>query len=194
MGLPSRGHIQMVTGCMFAGKTQELMRRLRRYKIARMKCLLVKHTLDTRYDRTKAVTHEGDAMEAISAKDLTPLVNSKDIDSQFEAADVIAIDEGQFFPDLVEACVLLADQGKIVIVAALDGDFKMEPFAPVSNLYPHAQSVVKLSAVCIKCTAPAAHSKRLVDWDQETVVIGGKETYAATCRACHKLPASEFSP
>ena len=168
--------LHVIFGPMFSGKTTELLRRVRRYSAAQKRCLLVKYTMDTRHQGI--VTHDGNShigLYMARARELAE-VDTADV-------DVIGIDEGQFFPDIVVFCGRMAEAGKIVVVAALDGTFQRRPFGDVLNLVPLADSVIKLSAVCVYCFKDAPFSARLSD-EQEEVVVGGADKYAAVCRSC----------
>ncbi|AOP31783.1 thymidine kinase [Volepox virus] len=171
------GHIQLIIGPMFSGKSTELIRRVRRYQIAQYKCITIKYSNDNRYG-TGLWTHD---RNNFSATETTNLLTIVDTVANFS---VIGIDEGQFFPDIVEFCELMANNGKIVIVAALDGTFQRKPFTTISNLIPLSEMVVKLTAVCMKCFKEASFSKRL---GSETAieVIGGKDMYQSVCRKCY---------
>ncbi|KAG1941737.1 thymidine kinase [Pimephales promelas] len=149
------GQIQIIFGPMFSGKSTELMRRVRRFQVAQYSCLLIKYAKDTRYSETGMATHDKNMMDAVPASLL------RDVRSRALQACVIGIDEGQFFPDTVEFCEEMANMGKTVIVAALDGTFQRKPFGNILNLVPLAESVVKLNAVCMQCFKEAAYTKRL---------------------------------
>ncbi|XP_075895181.1 thymidine kinase, cytosolic-like [Nelusetta ayraudi] len=178
--LPTKtdGQIQVIFGPMFSGKSTELMRRVRRFQIAQYNCLLIKYAKDTRYSDKGLATHDRNTMEAVPANclgDVRPLALQ---------ACVIGIDEGQFFPDTVEFCEEMANLGKTVIVAALDGTFQRKPFGNILSLVPLAESVVKLSAICMLCYMEAAYTKRTGN-EKELVVIGGVDKYQAVCRRCY---------
>ncbi|XP_048847179.1 thymidine kinase, cytosolic-like [Brienomyrus brachyistius] len=173
-----RGQIQVIFGPMFSGKSTELMRRVRRFQIAQYRCLVIKYAKDTRYSDKGMATHDKNTMEAVPANRL------KDVQSLAVQASVIGIDEGQFFPDTVEFCEEMANMGKTIIVAALDGTFQRKPFGDILSLVPLAESVVKLNAVCMQCFKEAAYTKRLGE-EREVEVIGGADKYNAVCRACY---------
>ncbi|XP_070408128.1 thymidine kinase, cytosolic isoform X2 [Nothobranchius furzeri] len=156
----------------------ELMRRVRRFQVAQYKCLVVKYARDTRYSDTGMATHDKNTMEAVPANCLG------DVRSLALQACVIGIDEGQFFPDTVEFCEEMANLGKTIIVAALDGTFQRKPFGNILNLVPLAESVVKLHAVCMQCYKDAAYTKR-IGAEKEVEVIGGADKYQAVCRKCY---------
>ncbi|XP_053489931.1 thymidine kinase, cytosolic isoform X1 [Ictalurus furcatus] len=173
-----RGQIQVIFGPMFSGKSTELMRRVRRFQVAQYNCLVIKYARDTRYSDTGMATHDKNTMEAVPANCL------RDVYSRALQACVIGIDEGQFFPDTVEFCEAMANMGKTIIVAALDGTFQRKPFGNILNLVPLAESVVKLNAVCMQCFKEASYTKRL-GAEQEVEVIGGADKYQAVCRVCY---------
>jgi len=172
-----RGQIQVIFGPMFSGKTTELLRRIKRYQIANHSCMVVKYEKDNRYDADGVATHDRQTLRASACSVLA------DIKRKAEDYSVIGIDEGQFFPDIVEFSEEMAGQGKIVIVAALDGTFQRKAFGPVLNLVPLAESVVKLNAVCMHCYKDAAFTKRL-GAEKKVEVIGGADKYMAVCRDC----------
>lgn len=174
----TRGQIQVIFGPMFSGKSTELMRRVRRFQIAQYNCLVIKYAKDTRYSDNGMATHDKNTMEAVPANCLA------DVRSLALKACVIGIDEGQFFPDTVEFCEEMANSGKTVIVAALDGTFQRKPFGNILNLIPLAESVVKLHAVCMQCYKEAAYTKR-IGAEKEVEVIGGADKYQAVCRKCY---------
>lgn len=166
---------------MFSGKTTELMRRMKRYQIANYNCLVIKYANDTRYDKEALATHDKQTLPATSAVTLLPMVGEA---SEY---DVIGVDEGQFFPDVVTFCEQMADRGKTVIVAALDGTYQRKGFGNILELVPLAESVVKLTAVCMQCYGEASFTKRK-GAETAVEVIGGADKYLATCRACYKEP------
>ncbi|XP_056405883.1 thymidine kinase, cytosolic [Hyla sarda] len=179
-GSPSkiRGQIQVIFGPMFSGKSTELMRRVRRFQIAQYKCLVIKYAKDTRYSKEQLATHDRHTMSAVSA------CNLSDLCTEALNYSVIGIDEGQFFPDVVEFCEDMANKGKTVIVAALDGTFQRKAFGDILNLVPLAESVVKLNAVCMECYREASYTKRL-GAEKEVEVIGGADKYHSVCRPCY---------
>lgn len=162
------------------------MRRVRRFKIAQYKCLVIKYAKDTRYCTNGVSTHDRNTMEALSACCL------KDVHQEALGSAVIGIDEGQFFPDVVEFCEAMANAGKTVIVAALDGTFQRKAFGNILQLVPLAESVVKLNAVCMECYREASYTKRL-GAEKEVEVIGGAEKYHAVCRVCYFKKRSQQS-
>ena len=173
-----RGWVEVVCGSMFSGKTEELIRRLRRATIARQRVALFKPAVDTRYDAHAVVSHDATAMAStvVTAPEQMLLLAGD--------ADVVGIDEAQFFgPELVAVVEHLARDGRRVVVAGLDQDFMGRPFEPVPQLMAIAEHVTKLHAVCMRCGAPANHSQRLVA-DGARVLVGEKEAYEPRCRAC----------
>ncbi|AXN74887.1 thymidine kinase [Akhmeta virus] len=171
------GHIQLIIGPMFSGKSTELIRRVRRYQIAQYKCVIIKYSNDNRYG-TGLWTHDKNNFEALEATKLCDVLNA------ITDFSVIGIDEGQFFPDIVEFCERTANEGKIVIVAALDGTFQRKPFNNILDLIPLSEMVVKLTAVCMKCFKEASFSKRL-GVETEIEIIGGNDMYQSVCRKCY---------
>ena len=185
------GHIELILGPMFAGKTTELQRRVKRYQHANQRCLIVKFSGDNRYtDEEVTCTHDGaklhskeGSIKTIAASTLGQL---QDMMSPFS---VVAIDEGQFFPDVVEVSDALANSGKIVVVSALDGTFERRPFNNILNLIPMAESVHKITAVCKICFRDAHFSRRITA-DTRVEVIGGSDMYIPVCRDCFHAPYS----
>ena len=175
-GRPSTGWIEVICGSMFSGKTEELIRRLRRARIARQRVEIFKPALDTRYDADAVVSHDETAIpsQAVHAAGQILLLAGE--------ADVVGVDEAQFFDDaLVDVCQRLARDGKRVVVAGLDQDYLGRPFEPVPQLMAVAEHVTKLHAVCVVCGAPANHSQRLVAGGNR-VLVGEKEAYEPRCR------------
>ncbi len=185
-GVPSGGWIEVICGSMFSGKTEELIRRVRRAQIARQHVQVFKPMLDTRYHNTDIASHSGSRAEAIAVRDTAELRARLDPE-----ATVIAIDEVQFFDaDIVALCTELAEAGKRVICAGLDMDFRGEPFGPVPTLLAVAEQVDKLQAICAVCGGPASRSQRLINGepayeDDPIVLVGADEVYQARCRGCH---------
>lgn len=177
------GQIQVIFGPMFSGKSTELIRRLKRYQIARYECLIVKYAKDVRYDSESIATHDRQTLKAVSATILN------DLRDKAQDYDVIGIDEGQFFPDVVAFCEDMANAGKTVIVAALDGTFQRKGFSSILELVPLAEHVVKLTAVCMSCFGEGSYTKR-ISKDTAVEVIGGAETYMAVCRKCFQSPVN----
>lgn len=190
----SGGWIEVVAGVMFSGKSEELMRRVRRAIIARKRVQVFKSHLDSRYAGLFAVSsHDGRTVEAV------PVDSSAQVAQRIDpAAQVIAIDEAQFLDNgIIDVVTSLASRGRRVILAGLDTDFRGEPFGPMPQLMAIAESVDKLSAICVLCGASATRTQRLIDgepaaWDSPTIMVGGREAYEARCRACHVVrPAME---
>lgn len=156
--------LQLILGPMFSGKSTELIRRLQRYQIARYECLIIKYAKDVRYDDDSIATHDRQTLKAVSANKLD------EIDPEMiKNCDVIGIDEGQFFPDVVNFCEKAADAGKVVLVAALDGTYQRRGFdSGILNLVPLAEHVIKLTAVCMICFGEGSYTKRISD-DKEVI-------------------------
>lgn len=164
---------------MFSGKTEELMRRLRRAKIANLRVEIFKHSVDTRYDESQVVSHDRNAIPS------TPVDSSSNILLMASDVDVIGIDEAQFFDDrLPEVVQQLADQGIRVIIAGLDMDFRRQPFGPMAALCAIADSVDKIHAICIECGRLAHYSYRRVSGEQQ-VMLGEMQEYSPLCRRCY---------
>ncbi|VDL72281.1 unnamed protein product [Nippostrongylus brasiliensis] len=177
-----KGHVVCIVGPMFSGKTTELIRMHDRHRIAGKSCVLVKYAGDTRYDSELIVTHK-----RVTADGTTLIARTlREIREELFAdeTEVVAIDEGQFFDDLAYICEQLACEGKMVIVAALDGTFLRKPFAEVSQLISFSDEIKKLSAVCMECGDDAPFTFRCTD-EKAVEVIGGEDTYRALCRICY---------
>jgi thymidine kinase len=185
------GWVHVICGCMFCGKTDEMLRLLRRFAIAGRQVILIKPRLDTRSDEATVVSRSGANHEAVSVG------SSREIEAVTGEADIVAIEEGQFFdeglPDVVER---LADAGKQVLVTGLDRDFRGIPFGPMPRLMALADQVTKLTAICMVCGEQATRTQRLIGGrpagaDSPLIVIGGMgdETYEARCRQHHEVPA-----
>ena len=183
---PGSGWIEVVTGCMFSGKTEELIRRVVRAQIARQEVLVFKPAVDVRYAREDIVTHSGRRLPC------QPVLRAPEILDHVGDARVVGIDEAQFFDnDLVDVCNRLADDGRRVIVAGLDQDFQGQPFQPIPQLLAVAEYITKNLAVCMVCGSPADRSQRLVNREDQ-VVLGAGEIYEARCRVHWKPDA--FDP
>lgn len=187
MQIPSNtGWIEMVTGCMFSGKTEELVRRLRRTKYAKQKLVAVKPKTDDRYHLTNIHSHAGLNITAVAVE--TP----EEIRVLAEDAQVVGIDEAQFFnDDIIDVAQDLAREGKRVIIAGLDLDYRGVPFGPIPHLMAISEYVTKVHAVCTICGAPATRSQRVSDSDEQ-VLVGGEAAYEARCRK-HWSPQPVFS-
>ena len=176
-----RGRIQVIFGPMFSGKTTELIRRLKRFQFANHKCLIIKYQHDNRYSEQEEITtHDQQRMSAVTCIKLGDLKKN----SLVAECSVIGIDEGQFFPDTVTFAEEMANLGKVVIVAALDGSYQRTAFGDILNLIPLAESVIKLTAVCMSCYREASFTKRIGS-EKQLEVIGGAEKYMAVCRRCY---------
>ncbi|KAK2949605.1 putative Thymidine kinase [Blattamonas nauphoetae] len=175
---PVQGSIELIIGPMFSGKTTELMRRITRHRLARHSCLVIKFKLDTRYSFDKLSSHDRQMCPAIACSRLS------EAEDHLKDVQVIGIDEGQFYPDLLQFCETQANAGRIVIISALDGDFQRKRFNDVVDLIPMAESVVKLTAVCSVCGDSASFSKRIA-LSSKQQLIGGMESYQAVCRRCY---------
>jgi thymidine kinase len=177
--IPNSGWIEAICGPMFSGKSEELMRRLRRAMIARKRVQVFKPALDTRYSETEIVSHGDVRMRS------EPVASAREILAKLDwRTQVVGIDESNFFGlDLLEVANQLADSGKQVIVAGLDTDFMGRPFAPMPDLLALAESITKTLAICIRCGNPAKHTQRLVVSD-ELILVGAAGAYEARCRRC----------
>jgi thymidine kinase len=177
------GWIEVVTGCMFSGKTEELIRRLRRAQIAKQAVLIFKPGVDKRYSATHIVSHDEQLLPSIVIED------PKEILALGKDAQVIGIDEGQFFSsDLPMVCEQLADLGKRVIVAGLDQDYRGKPFGPIPHLLAISEYITKTLAICVVCGNPADKTQRITN-ENALVVVGAKDHYEARCRRCFIPPA-----
>ncbi|MGI8871993.1 MAG: thymidine kinase [Candidatus Limnocylindria bacterium] len=185
------GWVHVICGCMFCGKTDEMLRLLRRFSIAGRQVILVKPRLDTRTDDVTVVSRSGAQHRAVSVE------SSREIESLVGEADIVGIEEGQFFdPLLPEVVERLAAAGKLILVTGLDQDFRGIPFGPMPRLLALADQVTKLTAICVVCGEPATRTQRLIGGrpapaDSPLIVIGGlgDETYEARCRLHHEVPA-----
>ncbi len=187
------GWIEVITGVMFSGKSEELIRRVRRSIIARKKVQVFKSHLDERYGSTYTISsHDGRSVEAVPVdsaaqigRHVTPL------------ADVVAIDEAQFLDHgVVPLAASLADAGVRVVIAGTDTDFRGEPFGPMPQLMAVAETIDKLHAICVICGNPASRNQRLIEgrparYDSPTIMVGGRDTYEARCRHCHRVPSRD---
>jgi len=174
----SQGWIEVICGSMFSGKTEELIRRLKRARIAKMSVEIFKPQIDVRYSEEDVVSHNSNTLHS------TPVGSASEILFYSNEADVIGIDEAQFFDDeLPNVCQQLADQGKRVIVAGLDMDFTGRPFGPMPTLMAIAEDVTKVHAICIGCGGLAQYSHCIIEGDK-LVVLGETESYEPLCRAC----------
>jgi thymidine kinase len=175
------GWIEVICGSMFSGKTEELIRRLKRARIANQKVQIFKPTRDNRYHEMKVVSHDENSIDSI------PIEKSVELLAYVHDTNVIGIDEAQFFDEaLTEVCQKLAVSGTRVIVAGLDMDFKGRPFGPIPELLAVAEYITKVHAICPHCGNLATHSYRLSQ-EQDTVVLGEKDKYEPRCRMCYQM-------
>jgi thymidine kinase len=176
------GWIEVIAGCMFSGKTEELIRRLRRANIARLNVKIFKPKIDIRYSECEIVSHSEQSLPSILVD------NANEILTLSEDAQVVGIDEAQFFEnDLVDICNQLANQGKRVIVAGLDQDYRGIPFDPMPQLLAVAEYISKTLAICVVCGNPADKTQRKIV-STERVLVGASDSYEARCRKCHYIP------
>lgn len=183
------GWIEVVCGPMFSGKSEELMRRLRRAMIARKRVQVFKPVIDTRYSVDEIVSHGDIRMKSEVVKDASEVLSRLDWRTQ-----VVGVDEANFFGlDLVDIASQLADTGKQVIIAGLDTDYMGRPFAPMPTLLTVAEAITKMLAICMRCGNPAKHTQRLVESD-DLIVVGAAGMYEARCRRCFEpgVPKQEF--
>lgn len=183
------GSVEIITGSMFSGKTDELIRRLRRATIARQKVQVFKPIIDNRYTVEKVASHDGNVFQA------QPIEHARDLLALLEeGTTVVGIDEAQFFDhEIITVINELARRGLRVIVAGLDMDFRGEPFGPIPFIMSQADQVDKLRAICIICGEPAYCTQRLVNgkpahYNDPIVIVGAQEMYEARCRKCHAVP------
>jgi thymidine kinase len=175
------GWIEVICGSMFSGKTEELIRRLKRAKFANQKVDIFKPKLDTRYDELQVVSHDANALLA------TPIDHSSKLLNHTEGVNVIGIDEAQFFDEgLTEVCQKLALKGIRIIIAGLDMDYRGVPFGPVPSLLAVAEYITKVHAICSHCGNLATHSYRKVANNQQ-VMLGEKDSYEPRCRTCYAM-------
>lgn len=186
------GWIEVICGSMFSGKTEELIRRVRRARIAKQKVQVFKPALDNRHHAEQVSSHNGLHWEAV------PVGNACEILDRLESdTTVMAVDEVQFFDwEISSVCNELAKQGLRIILAGLDMDFRGEPFGPMPLLMAEAEEVTKLQAICVACGAPASRTQRLIDgrpaaYDDPIILVGGSESYEARCRHCHEVPRKQ---
>lgn len=183
------GSIEIIVGPMYAGKSEELIRRANRAKIANLKVLSFKPAIDNRYSDNHITSHNGKKLECISVGNAAEILQY----ITNEEFDVLSIDEVQFLgEEVIGICQRVADMGKRVICSGLDMDFRGEPFKIVPNLMAIAENVTKLTAICMKCKLPATRTQRIVNgnparYDDPTILVGAKESYEARCRACHEV-------
>ncbi len=176
------GWIEIIAGCMFSGKTEELIRRLRRATIAKQRVKIFKPKIDNRYSSSDIVSHSEQSLPSILIDDINDVLEySKD-------SNVIGIDEAQFFTsDIIKVCNKLANEGKRVIVAGLDQDYQGIPFEPMPQLLAIAEYITKTLAICVNCGNPADKTQRKIV-SPDRVVVGASDIYEARCRKCHYIP------
>jgi len=175
-----RGWIEVICGSMFSGKTEELIRRLTRARIARQRVEIFKPSIDTRFDELKVVSHNENSINS------SPVQHSSQILLYANEVDVVGVDEAQFFDDeLVDVCNKLAESGIRVIVAGLDMDFSGKPFGPIPALMATAEYVTKVHAICMQCGSLAHYSHRKTD-EKKLVMLGETDTYEPLCRSCYQ--------
>ncbi|MDP2340972.1 MAG: thymidine kinase [Deltaproteobacteria bacterium] len=189
----TRGHVEVICGPMFSGKTEELIKRVRRARIARQRVIVFKPRIDDRYDAADVVSHSAHRIDSL------PIASSAEIDPILKAEPsrvaVIGIDEAQFFDDgIVEVVQRLADRGARVVVAGLEMDYLCRPFGPMPRLLCLAEEVTKQLSVCMVCGAPASRSQRvhkdaklIARQTNDTILVGGGDAYEARCRGCYVL-------
>lgn len=188
------GWIEVISGCMFAGKTEELIRRIKVLEYAKKKIVVFKPKIDQRYSEQDVVSHAGSSVKSVVIEKAHEIY-----DYVKEDTEVIAIDEVQFFDEeIIEVCSYFADQGKRVMVAGLDMDFRGEPFGVMPTLFTLAEFVTKLTAVCCKCGAPATRTQRLINGepasnDDPIILVGASESYEARCRHCHEVKGKVYA-
>jgi thymidine kinase len=186
---PKTGSVEIICGSMFSGKTEEMIRRLRRAVIAKQKVQVFKPIIDIRYNAEKVTSHAGLDFEAIPVKDSEEIVQKIDCDTT-----VVGIDEAQFFDDgIVDVIENLANNGSRVLVTGLDMNFRGEPFGCIPIILSKADRVDKLQAICMVCGEPATRTQRLVNgkpacFDDPVVIVGAAEMYEARCRLHHEVP------
>lgn len=180
------GWIEVIAGCMFSGKTEELIRRLRRAQIAKQTVKIFKPNVDTRYSHDSIVSHSDRSLPSVKLNHISEIINlSKD-------AHVIGIDEAQFFSDeIVHISNNLADEGKRIIIAGLDQDYRGIPFGPMPQLLAIAEYITKTMAICVVCGNPADKTQRKTS-SSELVIVGASDIYEARCRKCHYIPGENF--
>ncbi|WP_085522615.1 thymidine kinase [Tuberibacillus sp. Marseille-P3662] len=184
------GWLECICGSMFSGKSEELIRRVRRATFGKQKVEVFKPAVDNRYSEEAVVSHAGHSVVARPIDQAQQIMALKEADTQ-----VIAIDEAQFFAaDVVTTAEVLADQGVRVIVAGLDLDFRGEPFGPMPELMAASETISKLNAICMVCGSPASRTQRLIDghpanYHDPVILVGASESYEPRCRHCHQVPS-----
>ncbi len=187
-----KGHVELICGSMFSGKSEELIRRVKRAQIARQKVQVFTHAIDVRYGTAKVASHSGADLDA------HPIQRAAQIFEQLQpGVNVVAIDEAQFFDwEIADVVNHLAQRGIRVIIAGLDTDFRGEPFGPMPLLMAQAEQLEKLNAICMVCGGPASRTQRLVNgepaaYDDPVVIVGASEMYEARCRHHHEVPGKK---
>ncbi|MGV8145831.1 MAG: thymidine kinase [Alkaliphilus sp.] len=189
MEYTKNGSIEIIVGPMYAGKSEELIRRINRAKIAELKVMAFKPDIDKRYSVANIISHNGKKTKCIPVDKVQEI--SDIIDN--ESFDILAIDEIQFMDEsVIDICRKAADRGKRVICAGLDMDFRGEPFSTVPNLMAIAEHISKLTAVCMVCKMPATRTQRIVNgrpakYSEPIILVGATESYEARCRKCHEV-------
>ena len=187
-----KGWIEVICGCMFSGKTEEMIRRVKRAQIARQKVQVFGHSLDLRYGQDRVASHSGVSCTAVIARHAADILERVDSETQ-----VVAIDEVQFFDSsIAQVCSDLAEHGTRVLAAGLDMDFRGEPFGPMPLLLAQAELVDKLQAICVRCGHAASRTQRLINgqpafYEDPIIMVGASEVYEARCRACHDVPRKD---
>ncbi|MED2972083.1 MULTISPECIES: thymidine kinase [unclassified Fictibacillus] len=187
--MKQNGWVEVICGSMFSGKSEELIRRVRRAKYGKLEVQVFKPLIDNRYSEESVVSHNGTAVIARPVEKSVDILKSVSPDTE-----VVAIDEIQFFDeDVISVVQELADHGIRVIVAGLDQDFRGEPFGPMPKLMALAESVTKLHAICMVCGSPASRTQRLINgkpasYDDPIILVGASESYEPRCRHCHEVP------
>lgn len=194
MDLKSRdGWLEVICGCMFAGKTEELIRRINRIKYAKKSIIVFKPIIDDRYDRTQVVSHSNQRVDSIPIKDSSEVLKYID-----KLPYSVAFDEVQFFDEgLIEVIDRLANSGVRVIVAGLDQDFRGEPFGIMPALMAKSEYITKLQGICMVCGAPATRTQRIIDghpadYDDQTILVSASEKYESRCRHCHQVSRKKY--
>ena len=194
MDLKSRdGWLEVICGCMFAGKTEELIRRINRIKYAKKSIIVFKPIIDDRYDRTQVVSHSNQRVDSIPIKDSSEVLKYID-----KLPYSVAFDEVQFFDEgLIEVIDRLANSGVRVIVAGLDQDFRGEPFGIMPALIAKSEYITKLQGICMVCGAPATRTQRIIDghpadYDDQTILVSASEKYESRCRHCHQVSRKKY--
>ena len=195
MDLESKaGSLEVICGCMFAGKTEELVRRVRRIEYAKKNVIIFKPGIDNRYSDTEVVSHNNRRVKSVQIKEAKEIYRHI---NEMMLPYAIAIDEVQFLDkEVIDVCEYYANLGVRVIVAGLDKDFRGEPFGVMPELLARAEEVTKLTAICQVCGAPATRTQRIIngrpaDYNDPIVLVGAKEQYEARCRHCHEVPGKK---